>query len=106
MRGVPPTLLRRGAVEFAHRVAVAQDGTKVKTLRGSVFIRGITEIRKNEASAVPSAHFDYISGRARSPTKPVPLPQPVAKSLAEQKFRKSRRKAFEAPKAYLRMSRG
>ena len=62
------------AVEFAHRVAVAQDdtggaaaqdGTKVKTLRGSVFIRGVTEIGKNEASAVPSAHFDHISGRAK-----------------------------------------
>ena len=64
------TLLRRAAVEFARRFAAAQDGTKVKTLRGSVFIRGVTEIRKNEASAVPSAHFDYISGRGRSVPSP------------------------------------
>ena len=27
-------------------------------------MQGITEIGRNEASAVPSAHFDHISGRA------------------------------------------
>ena len=37
-----------------------------KMPRGGVFVRGVTEIRKNEASAVPSAHFDYISGRVRA----------------------------------------
>ena len=42
------------------------EGTKPKTPRGGVFVRGVTEIRKNEASAMPSAHFDYISGSVRT----------------------------------------
>ena len=41
--------------------------------------------------------------QSASPTKALPCAAPP-KDLAEQKFRKSRRKAFEAPTAYSRMS--
>ena len=39
-------------------------GRSRKQSQRTVFVRGVTEIRRNEASAVPNAHFDYISGRA------------------------------------------
>ena len=46
--------------EFAPRFAHAQDGTKVKTLRGSVFIRGVTKIGSRRTELCSYARRPYF----------------------------------------------